>query len=426
MKEEFLHFIFKNRLWDNNSLKLSDGTDFEIIDTGILNHDSGPDFFNAKIKTGDTIWVGNIEIHVNSSDWYKHKHNLDLSYDNIILHIVYNNDKPVKRSTGEPIPVWEISFPHYLYNRYSEFKNNLKHIPCEEFTELIDARDLKLYFKKFGFERLEAKAVIIEEMLKKFNNDWEKAFYVLLSRNFGFKVNSFAFEQMALSLDLEVIRKNSDNIFSIEALLFGQSGLNTKAVDMYSKSLQNEYKFFANKYSLNPLNPAIWKTGRLRPGNTPWIRIAQLAALLKSFQGLFSVITNNDDINEIYGYFKNDVSEYWEIHHNFGKLSENSKKLIGRTAFDLIMINTIIPFRVLYSKYYRKKEDYVPIRWLESLKPENNQITKLWGNIGITASSAFETQALIYLYNSYCSQKKCLYCYIGTEIFRLLQKQFND
>lgn len=419
MKEEFLHFIFKNRLWDNDSLLLSSGESFEIIDTGILNYNSGPDFFNSKIKIDGTVWAGNIEIHINASDWHNHKHHQDFAYDNVILHVVFNNDKTVKRSNGEIIPVWEISFPNYLYNKYSEFKNSDKKIPCEDFIDLVEPLNLRAWIERLGVERLESKTELIDNYLNKTNSNWEEAFYILLARNFGFNINSLPFEQIALSTPLGIIRKNNDSLFSLEALFFGQSGfLNETKGDSYAIKLQDEYKFLANKYSLQPIDFKMWKMGRIRPGNMPSIRIAQFSSLMQSFQGLFSAIIEHNSKKLISDYFKVQPSEYWQTHYNFGKPSDKVMCSMGKSSFETIMINTIAPFRIIHSKQYSNHRDSIPIEWLEELKAENNRITKTWKEVGINPESAFESQALIHLKNHYCNNKKCLDCNIGTGIFR--------
>ncbi len=419
MKEEFLHFIFKNRLWDEDSLKLSNGKIFEIIDTGILNYDSGPDFFNAKIKIDETVWAGNIEIHINSSDWHKHNHHKDFSYDNVILHVVYNNDKLVRRSNGEEIPVWEMKFPHYLYNKYADFKNSEKQIPCEDFLDIIEPVNKKAWFERMGVERLESKTELIENYLEKYNSDWETAFYILLCRNFGFHINSFPFEQLALNTPLSIVRKNEDSLFTLEALFFGQSGLlNNNTGDDYSIKLSEEYKFLANKYSLKPIDSKTWKFGKIRPGNMPAVRIAQLSALMQSFQGLFSAIIDKKDIPEIYKYFNIKTSDYWKTHYNFGKPVDKTNISFGKSAFEIIMINTIAPFRLIYSKIYSNSYEEISVKWLDEIKAENNRITKVWKDLGIKPDTAFDSQALIHLKNNYCDKKKCLYCNIGTAIFR--------
>lgn len=423
MKEDFLHFIFKNRLWDKDSLVLESGQEFEIIDTGIYNYDSGPDFFNAKIKIDGTVWAGNVEIHVNASDWYKHKHNHDFSYDNVILHVVFDNDKSVLRSMGDEIPVWEIKFPHFLYNKYSSFKNSDKQIACEDFIDIPGDIVVRSWIERMGVERLESRYQLIENYLEKTKSDWEQAFYILLARSFGFHTNSLPFEMLALSIPLSIVRKNSDDLFKMEALFFGQSGLLESAFkDSYVLKLKKEYSFLAAKYSLSPLKYEIWKTGKLRPGNTPVIRIAQFAALMQTFQGLFSSIIENKLVKDIENYFKISVSDYWQNHYCFGKETPKSTSKFGKSAFETIMINTIAPFRLIYDTHYRNTDSDISLQWLEEIRPENNRIIRIWEQTGIKANNAFETQALIQLKNNYCDHKKCIYCNIGVSIFRELQK----
>lgn len=427
MQEEFLHFIFKNRLWDNDSTQLINGDDFEILDTGQHNHDSGPDFFNAKIKIGGMVWVGNIEIHINSSDWYKHNHNKDFAYNNVILHIVYNYDKPVILPGGDEVPTWEIRFSHVLFNKYSELKINESAIPCQQYLDLVDDFKTQLWFDRMAAERLQNKTVTITENLTKNNGNIEDAFYISLARSYGFGINAEAFEQLANSLSLSIIRKYCDNQFKIEALLFGQSGLlETAEIDNYVIDLQKEYLFLRKKHNLTPLLPAIWKKSKLRPGNFPQVRIAQFAALMTNFQGLFSTIFESENILDVKNCFANEVSEYWKTHYSFGKPVDKAQTRFGDQAFQIIAINTLAPIAFYY--YSNFKTDRVQrggekiIDWLISLKPEDNRELRAWKVAGISATNAYESQALINLKKAYCDLHKCLDCAIGNEIMKELNK----
>ena len=403
-------------------MELVSGEKLEIIDCGIHNLDSGPDFFNAKIKIDETIWAGNVEIHVNSSDWYKHNHDKDFSYHNVVLHIVFNYDKPIFLPGGTEIPTWEMQFPHVLYNKYSEFKINEKSIPCEDYFELVDSLKISMWLQNQAIERLEAKTINIQNYLDKTKNDWEHAFYIILARSFGFGINSMPFEQLASCTPLSVVRKCSSEIFKLEALFFGQAGLLKDAkVDDYLLKLSAEYEFLRKKHSISPIIGG-WKTARMRPNNFPQVRIAQFASLMFNIQGLFSAIIEEDFIN-LQNYFKISPSEYWKTHYVFGKPVDKANTNFGDSAFNIIAINTLAPFIFYYFKNTNNgKSTDIVFDWLNKLKPEDNRDIRLWKALDIFPANAFESQALINLKKEYCDLKKCLDCTIGCEILKQINK----
>jgi len=424
MKEEFLHFIFKNRLWNKSQLCLTDGRLFEIVDVGHHNKDSGPDFFNSKIKIDDTVWVGSIEIHINSSDWYKHKHQNDLAYSNVILHVVYKHDEEVFYSNDKPIPVWEISFPQVLYNKYSELKNNETDIPCAEYIDMVDKFKLGMWLERMGVERLEYKSSIIDDYLSRSNNDWEYAFYLSLSRSFGGGLNSFAFEQLAISTPLKLVRKYSDSQFKLEALLFGQSGLLEDAiVDDYVIKLKTEYNYLRNLYKLSPIPAHYWKFSKLRPANFPQIKIAQLVSVLQGFQALFSEVIIESDKSKLFKYFKVNVSEYWKTHYVFGKPVDKTSSGFGKTLFESIVINTLAPFIFKYFKDMPDSNNGINhYSILSGIKPENNRHIRIWKKLGFEPHDAFSSQALLHLKKYYCDKRNCLTCQIGHNIMQQISK----
>lgn len=424
MKEEFLHYIFRHRLWSNEKLILSDGRAFEIIDVGQYNYDSGPDFFNGKIKIGDTIWAGNIELHINSSDWFKHNHQTNLAYSNVILHVVYNNDKEIILPDNSTIPCWEIEFPHILLNRYLEFKNNEKDIPCEEYFELVDKFKLGFWIEKMGVERLQHKSKVVDIYLESSSNDWEYSFYVSLCRSFGSGLNAFAFEQLAMNTPLKLVRKYSQDKFKMEALFFGQSGLLDNAVvDNYAIKLQEEYDYLRKLHNLKPITSAYWKFSKLRPTNFPQIKIAQLVSILSDFQGLFAELISKPEYSSIKKYFHPEVSEYWKKHYVFGRPVEKTNSGFGKTSFDTLVINTIAPFVFKYFQMNEKdKPDNKHYDILTGLKPEDNRYVRVWKKMGIEPHDAFGSQALLHLKKEYCDKKRCLSCQIGNEIMQQIGK----
>ncbi|MDO9039790.1 MAG: DUF2851 family protein, partial [Bacteroidota bacterium] len=296
MKEEFLQFIWKHGLYLKDDLKTTDGKPVEIISSGRPNTDSGPDFFNAKIRIGETIWAGNIEVHQKSSHWYHHKHDIDGAYDNVILHVVELHDKPVQVKNHE-LPTLEIRYPVEILENYELLLKSERWIACEEKLTEVDPFILRFWFSSLMIERLQSKTGDILNILKQNKNNWNETFYQLLARNFGMKTNALPFELLAKSLPLQILSKHKNDLFQIEALLFGQSGLLNETLlgDDYYLSLRKEYSYLYKKYSLSGIESHLWKFMRLRPINFPTVRIAQLAMLVHHSSALFSQILETEN-----------------------------------------------------------------------------------------------------------------------------------
>ena len=415
MKEEFLHYLWKYKLYKNSELRCTNGEIVEILNPGSHNHDSGPDFFNAKVKIENTVWAGNVEIHINSSDWFAHHHHTDKAYDNVILQVVHNHDKNIKRTDGQIIPTLEITFDQKLLNNYKSLINNESWIACQSDLRKVDSFIIQNWLDKLTIERLEEKSNRINQLLEQTNNSWEISFYILLARNFGFKLNSEPFEQLAKSLPLNYLAKHKDNLLQIEALLFGQAGfLNDEKGDEYFKKLKKEYHYLKKKFGLNGIEKHLWKFLRSRPGNFPTVRIAQFAKLIYNSSSLFSKILETQKIEDFYKLLVVEPSDYWRSHYMFNKESVQKSKSLGKAAVDVLLINTIIPFLFNYGKAKGISElQERAVELLEKIKPEKNAIINKWLELGIDPENAFETQALIHLKNNYCNHKKCLNCQIG-------------
>ena len=422
LPEEFLQYIWENRLFYTDNLTTTTGERVEVVKTGQRNSDSGPDFFNAKIKIGETVWAGNVEIHKKSSDWQKHNHQNDMAYDSVILHVVETNDSPVKRANNKTIPTLLLKYPERLRINYQNLLDAQTWIACQNQFHKVNPVVLQLGFNRLMIERLEDKTGEILERLEQNNNDWNETFYQVLAKMFGFKVNAIPFELLAKSLPLKTLAKHKNSLLQLEALLFGNAGLlNTQLLgDSYFLQLRNEYSFLYKKYKLKGIESHLWKFMRLRPGNFPTIRISQLAALIYRSHGLFSKIIEIDKIDELKKLFEVSASEYWNSHYNFNKLSKrNSKKGLGETSVNILIINIVIPFLFVYGE--KQNRDYLKNRaleFLEQLPPERNSIISNWKKLGIETRSAFETQALLQLKNIYCKKKKCLNCQIGVKIVK--------
>ncbi len=421
MTEDFLYYLWQYRLI-NRDITTTLGEPIILIDMGQRNDGSGPDFFNARIKIGTTEWAGNVEMHTKSSDWMRHNHDKDPNYDSVILHVVYECDTLIHNATNEEIPCLELKgkIDEKLYFRYRNLISSREWIACA--PQLGDVPDLILYswLDRLLAERLERKSDYIEQFLTASKGNWETAFYYALARNFGFNVNGDPFEQLARSIPLEVLAKNRDSLFKIEALLFGQSGmLNARLKDEYSQRLIKEYDFLKKKYDLEPIAGYQWKFMRLRPGNFPSIRIAQFAQLIFKSSHLLSKIVKHEKLAQLKEFFQLEASEYWDEHYSFGKKSKSKTKRMGESSFDLILINTLVPFLFVYANHQKDGElRERALNFLTQTKAEQNSIVKRYKETGITANNAAQSQALLTLKNDYCKYLKCLDCAIGNRLIR--------
>jgi hypothetical protein len=418
--EDFLHYLWKYKLYDKNNLVTNEGEHIEIIENGWHNQHSGPDFFNARVKINDTLWAGNIEIHTSSSEWYNHKHHLDKAYDTVILQVVMNNNGKTRRTNGTLIPTLELKFNKNLYDNYSRLLKNENWIPCEKEIPYVDHFTVNFWLDKLTIERIRDKYEEITQCLNKNNNNWETTFYHKLARNFGFKVNADPFELLAQSLPIEYIAKHKSSKFQIEALLFGQAGfLNGKLCEEeYYHKLCEEYDFLKKKFNLIPMESHLWKFSKLRPSNFPTVRIAQFASILYESRRLFSKTLQSDDLQSLSELFDVETSEFWKDHYTFQKKSKTKRqKKLGKSAINIIIINTIIPFMFIYGDRKNKKSyKEKALNILSQLPPEKNSIIRNWEKLNICPENAYQSQALIQLKNVYCNHKKCLECQIGNKI----------
>ncbi|HEB62498.1 MAG TPA: DUF2851 family protein [Bacteroidetes bacterium] len=420
IKEDFLHYLWKLKKIDFSDLITSEGEDVTILDFGKYNTDSGPDFFNARVKINDTIWAGNIEMHVFSSDWIKHKHHNDPAYNNVILHVVYEEDIKLKSNAGGELPTIVLKnriFKNDLKN-YKLLRFNKNWIPCEKAINEVSSISKENTLEKALTDRLINKSSHLKSILEEKKDDWDEAFYIFLSRYFGMKTNSDAFEALAKKLPYKIILKEKDDLNKIEALLFGQAGmLQDIFSDEYPLFLKNEYQHLRNKYDLTHIPPSMWKFSKLRPSNFPTIRISQLAYILFNQDHLFRNVFDCNDINCLLRIFKAQTSAYWENHYIFDEKSINKKKYLGKNSIEILIINAVIPALFFFGHLNNEpgyKERAVDL--LMNLSPENNSIIKKWKDLDIEVKSAYDSQALLELKQNYCDKKRCLECPIGNEI----------
>ena len=418
--EQLLHYVWKHKIFPLKELKTTTGQQVEVIDTGLANTDAGPDFFNAKLKLDGVLWIGNIEIHERSSDWFKHGHHADAGYNSVILHIASEIDTEISRSNGERIPQIQLICPEAVRTNYKELLETDSYPPCYRIIPSLPPFTAHSWMTALQMERFEQKATLLNERLKRCQGNWEDAFFITLARNFGFGLNGDAFETWAHQLPFRAVDKHRNDLFQIEAIFFGQAGiLEDSDGDGYYLRLKKEYTYLQHKFGLIPMDASLWRFLRLRPTNFPHIRIAQLACLYHRAYGLLSRIMETETLQGVRDILKGGTSEYWLTHYTFGGSSPSRPKALSNTSLDLLIINTVVTF--LYAYGLHKGNRVLCARagsFLEELKAENNYITRMWEQYGMKASNAADSQALIQLKKEYCDKKKCLYCRIGYEYLK--------
>lgn len=423
--EKLLQYIWKYRLYQPGDLKTTQGERLEVIDTGIQNRDAGPDFFNAKVRINGALWAGCVEIHDKASDWKRHGHASDKAYDSVILHVVLENDAQVYRTNQEPIPQWVMEVPERVYHNMEWLLSRDGDLVCFERIPEIEPIHRTEWLDSLLCERLERKTQDIYRWLDQYNQDWNEAFYILLCRNFGFGVNSDIFERLARSLPLRCIQKQRGSASQIEALFMGQAGMLEEPYEefhYYYRFLQQEYRFLRKKFDLKPLDSYLFRRLRMRPGSSPYIKLAQLAAVWVKHDTLFSMLLNAGTLREIKDYLRVETTAFWDTHYNFRESSPLKKKLLGDKSLCIILINTIVPMMFAYGQYHHLPE-YTEraFKVLERIPPEENHIIQLFCTAGIQVLHAGDSQALIQLKRAYCEQKKCLYCRFGFQLLKTTQ-----
>lgn len=413
MKEDLLHYIWQQKILAKQTLKTTSGKIIELVKPGVLNRDAGPDFFDARIRIGETLWAGNVEMHIKSSDWIKHKHHTDDAYKNVILHVVFEHDAELDLPTLE---LKEYVSPAFL-NTYTHLQQTALKVPCQNIISLPDDFRMSQFLHRLAVERLEIKCNLLEQQLYQYGNSWEKLFYVTLAKYFGMKVNASPFVLLAENLPAQLLAKHKHNATQIDALIFGVAGfLPVNTSDEYTNLLNREFIFLQQKYSLAPLDKSIWKFARTRPANFPTIRLAQFAALVFQSTHLFSKLMLAKTINEAKKLLHTtssgrlNLDQLHPAHH-----TENH--LLGGQFLQNLIINAIIPVKFLYGKHtINESLCEQALTWLEELDAETNTITKFWKTNGIKPKHALHSQALIQLNTTYCDRHQCLKCAVGDHI----------
>ena len=432
--EQLLQYVWKHKILPLECLETTDGKALEIIDPGLHNRNAGPDFFNAKLRIGNTMWVGNVEIHEHSKDWFRHGHDSDPAYDNVVLHVVEDVDCDVTNSRGEFIPQIKLCVPVTVTLNYKELLNADAYPPCYRIVPELSQLTVHSWMAALQTERLERQTLDIARRAERANGSWEDAYFITLARNYGFGINGDAFEQWAYNVPLNQVAHHRDDIFQIEAIFLGQAGLlDIDAIpakyqkeamnDGYFNRLKNEYKYLAHKFSLTPMNRTMWKFLRLRPQNFPHIRISQLATLYHERKTSLSQLLECMNVDEMRRMLSTHVTEYWATHYTFGAESASNSKSMSPFSINLLMINTAIPMLFAYGRH--TCDDTLCDRafdMLEQLKAEDNHIIRMWKECGLKVATAGDSQALIQLKNEYCDRKDCLRCRFGYEYLKRSEK----
>lgn len=417
MREEFLHFIWLYQLFDHSRLKTEEGEVLLILQPGMHNTHSGPDFSEARIRIGENVWVGHVEIHVRSSDWYAHNHHLDNAYKNVVLHVVYEDKLPNEKKERPNIPVFNLKGRVDLtkYLQWQKLVNRPDWIPCKSrFNEVPEIVKLQA-IERMAVERLERKTKEVNQILDQHQGHWEQTLLIMLCRSLGAKVNTEPFQVLAELLPFNMIKKLKGRILGIEAILFGMAGfLKNPSDDEYYKKLFDEYTFLKHKYSFKEMNAAQWKFMRMRPANFPSLRIAQLAVILSQWDKLTEELFYQTSAKNLAAILQQTVNPYWKIHYRFEKTSKKKSDRMGFTMVKNIIINTFVPFLYAYGKAHGNEEQQESaLETLQQTKVEKNNIISGWKALDLIPENAFETQGLIELKNEYCAFKKCLTCKIG-------------
>ena len=428
--EQLLHYTWKHKLFPLHPLQTTDGQPVEVIDPGLHNRNAGPDFFNAKVRIGETLWVGNVEIHDRASDWYQHGHEHDHAYDNVVLHVCGVVDREVLTADGKCLLQMQIDVPAHVREHYEELLHADQYPPCYRIIPELSKLTVHAWMSALQTERLEQKTEAIRRRAKLLNDSWEDAYFVTLARNYGFGINGDAFEQWAMNVPLRAVDHHRDDLFQVEAIFMGQAGLlELDAVpphyqqdalnDGYFSRLRNEYQYLAHKFQLKPMPAARWQFARMRPQSFPHIRLSQLARLYYSRRATLSALTECETADQLRNLLCSQVTPYWETHYTFGSLSAKNPKHLSLGSLNLLIINTAIP--MLFAVGRHKQKEALCDRafdLLEQLKPENNHIVRMWQQCGLDVQSAGDSQALIQLKKEYCDRKDCLRCRFGYEYLR--------
>jgi len=422
MKEDFLYYIWQHQFFNKTQLITVDGQSLTVVKPGYRNLNNGPDFKEAHIRLNDLDWYGDVEMHVRSSDWFKHKHQGDVHFDSVMLHVVLIDDRPVITSDGMNLPTLEVKgvYKPKVYHRYMSLLEHVGKIPCEDQLQTIPVLHRIVMAERVLIERLKRKSAHIFELLKETNGNWQEVTFLKMSEALGFKVNTNAMLELAKNVGYKRLLKGQ-TLHQKSAILIGSAGFLTNNLkDDYLVRLKKEYSFQKSRLKLaGELPIQLWKFSPLRPFNYPTQRIAQLAALTHEIPNLWDAFLNFEDVGLLISKMEVIPEDYWLSHFRPDKRTERTIKGLSKSAIIHLLINVTAPLLVAFA-IYTDDEKYIQkaMNLLSSLPKESNRVNRLWSELNWQVSSAFDSQALTELFNEYCSAKKCLTCHVGHQLIK--------
>lgn len=429
--EALLHYVWKHRIFPLEPLRTTSGEAVEVIDPGLHNHNAGPDFFNAKVRIGGTLWVGNVEVHLRSSDWLRHGHTGDAAYNNVVLHVVEEADDEVVTADGKQLPQLQLPIPDSVRENYTQLCRTDDYPRCWPIVPQLQRLTVHSWMSALLAERLQERAGRCLERLQATEGDWERVLFITLARNFGFGINGDAFEAWAKRFPLYAAAKHRDDAFQLEALFLGTAGLlqheaippsarDAAEQDDYLLRLRKEYSYLQHKFQLAaPMEAKSWHYLRLRPQNFPHLRLVQLAQLYYRQTAGLSALLHATAREALHAAFETSVPPYWQTHYLFGMPSARSEKRLSAGSRDLLIINTVCPILFAHGQAHNNEDEQEhAVALLEQLQPEKNFIIRQWQQCGLTVETAADSQALIQLKRVYCDRHDCLRCRFGYEYLK--------
>ncbi len=417
MKEAFLHYVWRTRRFDRSALQVSSGQQLEVLHFGNYNTGNGPDFSEGRVRIGDTVWAGHIEMHLKSSDWHHHRHQFDPAYDNVVLHVVWEDDEPVLNARGVALPtlVLKSLVSELVVERFEELAANEHAIPCQDLIGETPQLILNAWIERMSLQRLERKTEELRLLLLRKRSDWDAAFFHRMAVCLGLPLNAGAMEELVERLPLSLLSRYRSDQCSLEALLLGVAGfLDEEFFDEYPRQLAREFEHLKNKHQLEPLPRSMWNFRGLRPASFPTMRLVQLAALVRSLPRMFDSFLEVTKPRELYKLFDVEPHEYWRTHYLPDRESAARRKVIGQATGEIALLNAVVPFVFLYGRLQgRSALETQALELLAALPAEKNGITDQWKRVGLVPENAAESQALLSLRKEYCAPRRCLECAIG-------------
>jgi hypothetical protein len=423
MNEDILSFIWRYQYYETANLYTDHGQRLTVMRTGYKNINAGPDFSEASVVIDDVLWHGSVEIHVRSSDWFVHGHETDQAYEGVILHVVWENDRPIFRNDGTLLPVLSLRelVKEEMLGRFEQLQS-MEELPCRRMFTTVNSIQKYAMLDRVLLERLDRKARNVTALFEQNRRDWDETAYMWLGKQFAFKLNEHAFSRLVECLPWKVVQKHRHHLLQTEALLFGMAGLLPASPgDFYTRQLRREFDFLAKKYQLTNriMQAHEWKFAKLRPAGFPTIRLAQFASVLTQEGNLFSLLALSPSFETIENTLRKEQSAYWTGHYIFEKKSNKKIPAMGCDAAALLIINAVVPLQVAFSKHRQTPELLdKAIGWLSEIPAENNRITRQWATMDMEVKNAADSQALIEWHNNYCSPRKCLECTVGAALVR--------